>query len=221
MKYQYIHFKALTKTCGEDVFSHFEKNGIFMTLIGDGHSTKTHSDAFSKAWLSCLSEAFFGQKIEYQSIESAQKSLKKILSDFQKIFRTQYPAAAMSFLILIATQDWTAICFIGDCRIGRLEEQSIQWINPVHSVINALTQQDETLLRSDPARHRLTRSFKAKRFEFEQIEWLTLHLCKASTLILATDGFWAELSLNEQIHLLNAQILENPVDDVTCIRLDL
>lgn len=220
MKYQYIHHKSSVKTSGEDVFQHIEQPSASMTLIGDGHSGRSNSDAFSRAWLAHLSKAFVTHQIDHQSFYDAKESFRRVLSAFQQEHKTRYPAAAMSFLILIVTHTWSAIFFVGDCRIGTLNDTSINWLNSVHSATNALTQVTDTSLRVDSTQHQLTRSFKARRFEFEKIEAQELDLKNVSTLILATDGFWSELSCEGQLQLLQTGILKTHVDDVTCIRLD-
>ena len=220
MKYQYIHYKSSVKTSGEDVFQHIEQPSVSMTLIGDGHSGRSNSDAFSRAWLAHLSGAFVTHQINHQSCDDATESFRRVLSVFQHEHRTRYPAAAMSFLILMITHTWSAIFFVGDCRIGSLNNTSINWLNSVHSAANALTQITDMSLRVSSTQHQLTRSFKARRFEFEKIEVQELDLKNVSTLILATDGFWSELSCESQFMLLQTGMLKMHVDDVTCIRLD-
>lgn len=82
MKYQYIHHKSSVKISGEDVFQHIEQPSAFMTLIGDEHSGRSNSDAFSRAWLAHLSEAFVTHRIDHQSFHDAKESFRRVLSVF-------------------------------------------------------------------------------------------------------------------------------------------
>lgn len=70
---------------------------------------------------------------------------------------------------------------------------------------------------TDPGRHRISRSFKARKKPDPEI--VTRTVINGETLVFATDGFWAELNDTSQAHLLEAESSDpaHVDDDVTWI----
>jgi serine/threonine protein phosphatase PrpC len=113
-------------------------------------------------------------------------------------FRTD--SASYALLHLEATRP-VLVLHAGDCLVGRREEDGrIAWLMQPHTLANPLLPMPIESLVNDPARHRLTRSFRSKRFiapdlnSFERDDrpWL-----------VATDGFWAELEAHQQVAFID------------------
>gem|GEM_PF-442651 len=138
--------------------------------------------------------------------------------------RRKHPADSASYIIALMGEGPTVTTLhAGDCRLGRLTNQgSIRWLTPVHTLANAIQELDERALRLSPDRHLLTRSFRAKRF---QIPDCVIHEFdeRDRGLLIASDGFWADLPEDEQLELLQGiptGKLSSP-DDVSCLFLPL
>ena len=109
---------------------------------------------------------------------------------------------------------------VGDCRLGKIgQEKSIEWMTKAHSLANALSELSEAELVAHPNRHQLTRSFKSQRFVEPEYGQFTFQL--DDNLIVATDGFWAEMNAMEQSELLEGGY--TPIglkrDDRSCLSL--
>jgi serine/threonine protein phosphatase PrpC len=107
----------------------------------------------------------------------------------------------------------------GDCRLGRLTNQgSIRWLTPVHTLANAIQDLDDQALRLAPDRHLLTRSFRGKRFQAPDC---VIHEFddRDRGLLIASDGFWADLPEDEQLALLQGGPTGRQTcpDDVSCL----
>lgn len=82
---------------------------------------------------------------------------------------------------------WTAGC--GDCRVGLILGDKKDWINPVHTLSNAI----DGIFKEENARsierHNVTRCWNSKRFVNPETVFLNV---ESSIICLATDGYWVE-----------------------------
>ena len=84
------------------------------------------------------------------------------------------------------------IYFAGDCRYGVLKENTkLEWLTHPHCLANSIATLDTEALRETPSRHILTRSFGYKRYG--PPEYLEHSPHGSEKVIIATDGFWADL----------------------------
>ena len=108
----------------------------------------------------------------------------------------------------------------GDCRLGRIkQDKSIDWLTRAHTLANAITDISDTELAAHPNRHQLTRSFKPQRFY--QPEHREYPLVENEALLVATDGFWAEMDSAMQVEFLEGKFTpsEQRRDDRSCLLL--
>ena len=210
MKIFINQIRGSKKTHGEDVCTYVIVDSSYIFMIGDGHSSKKNSADFANSWINFMKSSFHDRKIHLLSIERTKIDLKDLLAAFQKQHRIAYPAA-MSFLILIITEQWAGIFFVGDCRIGFLENNLINWLNPVDRLVYCFQNFSDSEKENHPEKNKLTRSFKAKRFEWDSISYQNIKI-ESQNLILATDGFWSDLDLHQQISLISSGTI-NPIDD--------
>lgn len=116
------------------------------------------------------------------------------LRAFHAQSRFQYVCETASYALVLRRHDgtaWALVC--GDCRVGRLcgagFHGDVTWLSPVHTLANALGESFELQHAKSAHRHTLTRCWNAKRFERPEFVLLD---STASSLSLATDGFWLE-----------------------------
>ncbi|MGB3389928.1 MAG: protein phosphatase 2C domain-containing protein [Pseudaminobacter sp.] len=92
----------------------------------------------------------------------------------------------------------------GDCLVGRrAEDGEIAWLIQPHTLANPLLPLAIESLAKDPARHRLTRSFRSKRFIAPDLNSIQLD---DRPLLVATDGFWAELDAHQQVDFIEGRV---------------
>jgi serine/threonine protein phosphatase PrpC len=125
-------------------------------------------------------------------------------------FRTD--SASYSLLHLEATGP-ALVLHAGDCLVGRHEEDGrIAWLMQPHTLANPLLPVAIESVAKDPARHRLTRSFRSKRFIAPDLNSIQLD---DRPLLVATDGFWADLEAHQQVAFIEglAGAVEQDRDD--------
>lgn len=139
--------------------------------------------------------------------------------------RMTHAALAMDFLTdsasyvlvyLDATRP-ALVLHAGDCLVGRREEDGrIAWLMQPHTLANPLLPVAIESLAKDPARHRLTRSFRSKRFIAPDLNSFELD---DRPLLVATDGFWADLEAHQQVAFIEgaAAAVDQERDDCSVL----
>jgi serine/threonine protein phosphatase PrpC len=91
----------------------------------------------------------------------------------------------------------------GDCLVGRPDaDGEATWLLQPHTLSNAVVSIPIGVLAGEPSRHVLTRSFRSKRFITPDLTSIELD---DRALLVATDGFWAELDAGRQAAFLAGQ----------------
>jgi len=131
-----------------------------------------------------------------------------------------HPRASASYMIVhIRLPDALLAIHAGDCLIGRRDEQHvIEWVCRPHTLANAIgADVPIAAIAGQAARHRLTRSFRVR--EFMAPDAVALH--GGREIIVATDGFWADLSAEDHSRFLESQNIPMPIDgdDRSALRL--
>ncbi|CAO1661607.1 hypothetical protein NYA30BAC_01325 [Halomonas sp. NYA30] len=128
-----------------------------------------------------------------------------------RALRHCYPAESGSYAaVIIDLQRHTAFgVSCGDCRLGVLRGEHIEWLSPVHTLAASLANAEETVPELSPSRHILTRSLKARRFTQPEVVQFEAGL---HSILLATDGYWVE-------HLIEQVPFHQLADDASCLML--
>lgn len=135
----------------------------------------------------------------------------------------KYPRDSASYMIVhVRNPDVILVLHAGDCLLGRWDEKSgIAWLSKPNTLANVTGEIPVAEIAGLPARHRLTRSFRAR--EFMLPDAMEMKVEEDSVLVVATDGFWAELSASQQAEFIDGHEVHTPaeLDDrsVLCIRL--
>ena len=136
-----------------------------------------------------------------------ERQVVELLSQAYQALKHQFPADTASYVMLVCEGDEITYYHAGDCRVGRLHtDGSVDWISNVHTLANATGPLPEQELVSHPDRHILTRSFRTKgQCEPDNGR---IALDPGMSLILATDGFWADTPPAKQHRL----VVQNEMD---------
>ena len=153
-------------------------------MVADAAQRGPRGAGLAKAWVCGLLDAL-GQKTKVshsQVLDEMQRWHKQIRHDFLAE-RASYAA-----LLLHSNGDaWAMAC--GDCRVGALLDEQVEWVTPVHTLANPWGQEFVRSHAKLPARHTLTRCWNAKRFDPPHVVALN---APCSGFCLSTDGYWLE-----------------------------
>jgi serine/threonine protein phosphatase PrpC len=179
--------------------------GEALCIVLDGSTTAPNSGAL--AWQ--LVREMVDWYVVYDEAITTESLIARLRQSHGTLSR-QYPQASASYMI-VHIQSQVAILGLhaGDCLLGRRDgTDKIKWLNQPHTLANATELISVATIAGLPTRHRLTRSFRAR--EFTPPDAVTLKIEKE--LVVATDGFWAELNAQEQARFLGGQSVPMPID---------
>ncbi len=200
-----------------DAFAYARKQNEALYIIADGATSKIQSGLMASVLCSKVINTF--KQTSFDPIED----LLSRLPEWQVELRRLYPVAAVSYLIArVQVNNLVQTLHTGDCRLGFapiISPERIDWKTSIHSLANAINSQSEDQLRKHAGRHSLTRTFNSR--HYMQPEYQEHHWSKGSVLIMATDGFWAERSPDEQCQQLSdySSVIQQPKDDCSYLLL--
>lgn len=121
------------------------------------------------------------------------------LREVHEDVRAEFPQGSASYVLaLIQAPDNVRVMHAGDCLCGHVAD-AVAWLCKPHTLANAIEDIPVAALAGLPARHKVTRSFRARAFMAPE----AFQTCIAPRLILASDGFWADLSTDNQLSFLD------------------
>lgn len=123
---------------------------------------------------------------------------------FDKV-KSEFKVGKASILVFCVLHNQAAIACLhaGDVRLGQYSEDAeIQWVTNVHTGSNPLGQFFEDSMLQDESRHVVTRCLNLQRnLNLEKTEFEITE----SQIIIASDGFWAECSNEEQQSIIQGK----------------
>jgi serine/threonine protein phosphatase PrpC len=135
--------------------------------------------------------------------EITAKTLVARLRQIHGALAEAYPRDSASYMIVnIRRPSMLFVLYAGDCLLGRRNTHAgINWLSRPHTLASLTGETSIASIVDLPARHLLTRSFRAREFMVPEAI-----LSKAQgEFLIATDGFWAELSPSEQAHFMDGE----------------
>jgi len=140
--------------------------------------------------------------------EMTAETLTARLRQMHKTLSKKYPRDSASYMIVhVGSTNPVIVLHAGDCLLGRYRGKSgFEWLSQPHTLANATGKCPIAELAGLPARHRLTRSFRAREFMCPDVFATTF----GGESVVATDGFWADLSSSNQIRFIEGH--DTPVD---------
>jgi len=213
------HTQAGTLTPdNRDACGHSERTHASLYLIADGSSSHPRSGELATALLAALAQGFNHLPATELNLAQLAEALRQLIASSHKALRDAHPQAACSYLALCLLGDAAFSIHEGDCCLGLLEPSGeISWLSPAHCVANWQGNLNHAELAHMPSRHRLTRCFSPRRASNPEINHWP-HNANQHWL-LATDGFWAGLSEQQQQTFLQKGSLPAPPpdDDISCL----
>lgn len=192
-------------------------------LCEGGRGVFVIADGFAKPGSGQLSERFVRgvltlyQKHIHQGVDdtehaAVEKMVRSVLAELHAALFARQTGSAC-YLIGVAAHGKLTLAYEGDCSCGVVMPAGmIEWMTPPHCKVNWRRDRSHHELAEDPARHRVTRCFKANRVP--DPEFVFHPMSVGERVVFATDGFWAELTPVQQSRLLAApDSFFAPVDD--------
>lgn len=162
-----------------------------LCIVLDGSSTGEDSGPLARDITQALIDWFVAanEPVTAQAVTDQ-------LHEIHGALRRRYPRASASYMAAYVTAPGDAVVLhAGDCLLGRRRaEGSISWLSRPHTLANVASDAAIAAIAAVPARHRLTRSFRAREFMVPEV--LTTNVGEG--LVIVTDGFWADLSESDQ-----------------------
>lgn len=187
-------------------------------IVMDGSTSGQESGALARQVTQKMIDWYTASE-EKETAETLTDRLRQIHEETAK----QYPLASASFaMVHIEAAGPAIILHAGDCLVGMYNDtSSIQWLTQPHTLANATAEIPVEQIAHIQARHILTRSFRAK--EFMPPHVIKMSFERGSILVLATDGFWADIPPSEQVKVLNSDDMAIPDggDDRSILRIHL
>lgn len=213
------HTQAGTVTPdNRDTCAHIEQAHTSLYLIADGSSSRPCSGELAKALLAKLTLDFSLLPATELPPEQLAEALLQTIASSHQALRDAHPHAACSYLVLCLLADAAFSIHEGDCCLGLIEQSGkIDWLSSAHCAANWQGNLTHAEIAQAPSRHRLTRCFSARRASNPEINHWPLK--PNQHWLLATDGFWAGLSPQEQQNFLRDGNLPAPPtdDDISCL----
>ncbi|WP_028870479.1 hypothetical protein [Psychromonas arctica] len=189
--------KGLDREINKDLFAIFQTEHSTLVIAFDIATSSPVCPEMAKYYI-----AQFQQKIK--SVTQTNKDqIQQAMHAAYTETKSAFKIGKASFILLSYCHKTDILnCFnSGDSRMGILGNQSIQWLSPVHTGANPLGQPFTSEMLKMSKRHILTRSMNLQRpFRPEHSQY---KISNEYILVIATDGFWAELSDKEQVAFIN------------------
>lgn len=132
---------------------------------------------------------------------------QQIIIELKQSFKSGVASLITCFISYESEQVWGYIA--GDSRLGALNE-NISWLSPVHTGANVFGEDFTDAMRLQPERHILTRSLNMRKRYAP--EFFQLNITKDQSIVIGSDGFWAELTPEQQLHILSGQQIDTEDD---------
>lgn len=187
-----------------------------MFVIVDG-TAKPGSGELANALVDFLVEGFDQTRLSpANSIADAERIVLGLLRLAHNDLCPKYPLGSASYLVLLTQGSSATTIHEGDCCLGILNrDQRLKWEAAPHCLANWRGDTSHDHIAVSAARKILSKCMSHRREHAPSIQSLTVE--PDTVWILATDGFWAELTVTAQLSAIAELNLQGKpsADDVT------
>ncbi|WP_421423589.1 PP2C family protein-serine/threonine phosphatase [Agrobacterium rosae] len=188
------------------------RHGEFLAIVADGATNGSNNGGYARAIVEAVVDWFAGADDAW-----GREVMQTKLREIHQALRKSFPTGSASIIVFHVTDKGSlTVLHSGDCLLGRHDGQ-VHWQVKPHTLTNALADMPLDAIARSPTRHLLTQSFRSREFMAPDV---LAEKIASGTLLLATDGFWAELSESEQeVFLGGGQSAAPERDDRSVLRL--
>ena len=206
-------------TDNRDCATVFKKVGLHCFLLIDGATGTPDSGGFARQIRDELQRYIGSFAVEGLSLTQVNDQLIQALEEIRYKLQRQYLSDVISLLLVIHHNGLLLANSWGDCLLGKVKvDGKIDWLTMPHTFANAIEPAKPISdIALDDQRHQLTRCFKARRYT--QPDRYTIEMKAGEKAILASDGFWACMSEQQQQSMLTQPYkkIEPVEDDISVI----
>ena len=197
--YEWHSFSGSLTDENRDYCGIAEHPDAWLVIVIDGATIGPHGGELARELAYRLVDGFLASDSPV-----TEQQICDLLRKAHEELRRQYPADSASYFIAVqGGQDRLMTFHAGDCRIGKVgQDNAIEWISGAHTLANATAPLSDAALSIHPGRHLLTRSFRPR--QFEQPECGQCFPMTGEKLVIATDGFWAEMDVSWQAEFIES-----------------
>jgi serine/threonine protein phosphatase PrpC len=183
-----------------DVAGNVEQAGDHLFVMIDGSHSEGSGD-LARALKDFLIEAFQSRQPTSRPGDP-QEVLHDLVHEAHREVSPQFPMASASYLILRLTANGEAhFQYEGDCCLGSvMGDGAVTWLTSPHCMANWRGNKSIPEITDSITRHRVTRSFRARRNPNPAIG--SFRMDSSSRLLLCTDGFWADQPASAQLEAI-------------------
>jgi len=180
-------------------------SGVLVYLLDVSTSSSLSCASFVEQLNGLISERLTNEIVADPSL--FLDVLQQVIIDLQQSFKSGVASLITCFISYESDIVWGYTA--GDSRIGTVGDEII-WRSPVHTGANPFGESFTDSMKLIPERHILTRCLNMRKkcnFEFFQF-----NVAKEQSLVIASDGFWAELTSELQLSFLTKQQVKTEDD---------
>ncbi|MBN2993350.1 protein phosphatase 2C domain-containing protein [Pseudomonas cedrina subsp. fulgida] len=204
--------KGTARTENRDISGSAHNSGAYLYVIADG-SSKPGSGQLARALSHHLLDCFSRAALSIASCpEKTLKLMLTALEDVHSSLCPDFPFASTSYLALMVTGQTAISLHAGDCCLGYVgDDRRMIWVNSPHCGPNWKGDLNHSFIANSPARKQLLNCMSYRRPNEPDVH--SLQTVPGTTWIMATDGFWAGLSAENQISAIEGQTLDGYATD--------
>jgi serine/threonine protein phosphatase PrpC len=190
------------------------KNGALCVVL-DGSTSGPHSGDLARK----ISRALVDWYVSVER-EISRDMITERIHEIHGVLCKEHPRDSASYMIAhFGSEHDVLVLHAGDCLLGRYNDKAgLDWVSQPHTLANVAGNVPIPSIVDVPARQRLTRSFRAR--EFMPPDAIEMKFDRE--LVIATDGFWAEIGAGDQtLFISGGDVLMGAKGDdrsVLCVR---
>ena len=173
------------------------RTDAILLMVLDGLSSSVNSSSYVRKIATSLTDWFVSTE---ESIN--EDVLIRKLRETHSCVCAQFKKEAASYVLAIyRKRSSLLVLHTGDCLLGFQKTQDISWCIRPHTLANAVEDLAIEQIIASPLRNRLTQCFKVGEFTVPEVT--RIESLEKQTIILATDGFWADFSPQQKNSVLS------------------
>lgn len=204
----------------QDFYAHQIGDNWACFVLADGLGGHNYGEVASKAFCECV--VYFAKEFANQLLIEPTSAIEALILKAHEKMRAdvfqEYGVinSHTTFVLAWLTPDKIITAHIGDSRVYRIDDQSVIWRTPDHTLVQQLFEEGrikEEDFENHPLQNRLLKTVNL--FEVPRAE-IYVHppLKSNEILLLCSDGFWTHLSTSEFIDIAKTDDFKEIINDL-------
>jgi serine/threonine protein phosphatase PrpC len=188
LKIECYSLQGRARSTNQDFTSIYEyPDGVLVSLVDIATAVPFEDCEFVSNLNKEITQSISQESLNDKNVFLSQ--LRQIVEQLKKVYRKGCASFIIVYIPYNGEQVWGLT--VGDARLGLLTNQCVEWVTPVHTGANPLGEIFTEQMKSLPERNLLTRSLNMRKVFIPDV--FEIDILAGMSLIIASDGFWAEL----------------------------